>query len=301
MGDWRIHFAANCVKAAVPFKDELRALKALYTPQTVSDYHIKVIEGAVTQVATLRRLGVDPAGKRAMEMGSGWRPVMPLIYRLAGAEHVWLSDVERLLHPRALQATVTFVRAQRERIIPALGITNEAFDAVLANELAGDLSAMLKTLGLSYIQVTDGWSDVPPVDIVFSHTTLEHIPPAVLRKIFEDARGVLRPGGVMSHGVDHTDHRSHRDPGLSPIDFLRFSDRTWRLLCVDPQDYTNRLRHSDYVRLFQDTGYDLLHEEPTANDKMAADARKLPLWERFRDMSEIDAATAWSLFVARPR
>lgn len=300
MGDWRIHFATNCVKAALPFKDELRALKARYAPQHVSDYHIKVIEGAVTQVDTLRRLGIDPAGKLAMEMGSGWRPVMPLVYRLAGAEHVWLSDVERLLHPRALQATVSFVRAQRELIVPALGITQQAFDAVLEHELDGHLPAMLKTLGLSYIQVTDGWRDVPPIDIVFSHTTLEHIPPPVLRTIFADARRVLRPGGVMSHGVDHTDHRSHRDPRLSPIDFLRFSDGMWRLLCVDPQDYTNRLRHSDYVRMFHETGYELLHEEPTANDKMAADAHTLPLWGRFRDMSATDAETAWSLFVARP-
>jgi len=300
MGDWRLEFAKNCVKAVLPFKDQLRALKASVSSSHVSDYHLAVIEGAVTQVETLRRVGCDPRGKLAMEMGSGWRPIMPLIYRLAGAEHVWLSDVERLLHARPLEATVAFMRTHRERIIAALSIMPEQFDKVLGGEIGGELDAMLGQLGLSYIQVKDGWNEAPPVDIIFSHTTLEHIPPPVLSDIFMEARRVLRPGGVMCHGVDHTDHRANVDASLSRIDFLRYSDDMWRLLCVNQLDYTNRLRHSDYVPLFKNAGYDLLWEEPTANDKMAADAKTLPLWGRFKTMSEQDAATAWSLYIARP-
>jgi hypothetical protein len=115
-----------------------------------------------------------------------------------------------------------------------------------------------------------------------------------------EARQLLRPGGVMSHGVDHSDHRANDDPNLSRIDFLRYSDSMWRLLCVDPLDYTNRLRQSAYVKLFEDTGYDLLLNEVGMDGGMEEDARRLPLWGRFRDMSMGDLAAAWSHYIARP-
>lgn len=300
MGDWRVSFAMRGVKTLMPFKNQLRALKARYAKPYVSDYHLSVIEGAVGQIDVLRRLGLAPEGKRAMEIGSGWYPVMPLMYRLAGAEHVRLTDVEPLMHAANVAATVEFMRKHKARIVGALGIDEEQFERVLGAPLDGALEPLLARLGLSYVLVNKGWDGVGKVDVIFSHTTLEHIPPAVLRAIFLEARTALNPGGVMSHGVDHTDHRSNEDERLSRIDFLRYSDRMWTMLCVDPLDYTNRWRHSDYMKLFADTEYELLYEHPTRNEEMARDAKTLPLWGRFKQMDETDAATAWSHFVARP-
>jgi len=299
VSDWRVSFAARALKSALPFRDHWRALKGRYAPPQPSDYHLRVIEGAAEQINVLRELGFTLEGKSAREMGSGWFPIMPLMYRLAGAEHVWLSDVQALLNPANLATTAAFLQAQRAKIQALIGVGDARFDAVLAAPLGGEFGADLAALGLSYVII--GRDPMPVTDVIFSHTTLEHIEPELLRRIFTDAHALLRPGGVMSHGVDHTDHRAHADPRLSQIDFLRYSDRMWRLLCVDPLDYTNRLRHSDYIALFGVTGYELLYQKSYASEALRRDAGQLPLWGRFRDMSAEDAETAWSHFVGRAK
>lgn len=300
MSDWRILLAKNCIKAAVPFKNQARALRARLTGAPVPDYQTSVIDGAYQQTGALRDAGFSLKGKRALEIGSGWHPILPLMYRLAGCSHVTMTDVHRLIQPANVRAAVAFLRARKLSIMRDLPVSEEDFEKVLGVELKGNLEEMLASLGLKYHMARQGWRGVQPVDIIFSHTTLEHISPDLLKKIFMDARHLLRPDGVMCHGVDHTDHRANKDLELSRIDFLRFPDKVWNMLCVDPQDYTNRLRHSDYVQLFAETRYEIVHMETGENERMAIDAGTLPLWGRFASMDLSDLANAWTCFIARP-
>lgn len=299
MTDWRISYVARALKAALPFKHQLRAWRAKVSPPAPREYHLKVIEGAAKQVRALRDLGFALEGKTAREIGSGWFPIMPLIYRLAGTEHVYLSDVQPLFSGPNIIATLRFLRAHKAKVLEETGASDARFESVLGAQESEDYDAVLAALKLSYVII--GRDPIPASDVIFSHTTLEHIAPDLLKRVFIEARAQLRPGGVMSHGVDHTDHRSHSDPNLSPIDFLRYSDSAWKLLCFNPLDYTSRLRHSDYVALFAETGYELLYQRAEPWARMAGDARRLPLWGRFRAMSEEDAAACWSHFVARPK
>lgn len=106
--------------------------------------------------------------------------------------------------------------------------------------------------------------------------------------------------GFHSHGIDHTDHRAHRDPRLNYIDFLRHSDRAWRLLCVNRQDYTNRLRHSDYIRMLHEADYEILQQRKYLHRDILRGVEQMPLWGRYRDMSVDELATTWSHLVIRP-
>jgi hypothetical protein len=300
MSDWRILLAKNCIKAAVPFKNEARALRARLTGGRVPEYQTSVIDGAYQQTGALREAGISLKDKRALEIGSGWHPILPLMYRLAGCAHVTMTDVHRLMQASNIRAAVAFLRARKLSIMRDLPVSDEDFEKVLGVDLRGNLEDMLISLGLSYRVVRNGWQHIKPVDIIFSHTTLEHIEPALLKKIFMDARHHLRADGVMCHGIDHTDHRANNDNKLSRIDFLRYSDDVWKMLCIDPQDYTNRLRHSDYVKLFADTRFEILHMESGENERMAADAGLLPLWGRFATMEMSDLSNAWTSFIVRP-
>jgi SAM-dependent methyltransferase len=300
MSDWRILLAKNCIKAAVPFKHQARVMRAKLTRSPVPDYQTSVIMGAYEQTGALREVGFSLKGKLALEIGSGWHPILPLMFRLAGCAHVALTDVHALLQRESIKSAVGFLRKHKAEIVRDLPVSEEDFEKILGVDLKGTLEDMLTALGLSYHVITDGWRGIPPVDVIFSHTCLEHIAPDQLRRIFKEARTHLKPGGVMSHGIDHTDHRANRDRHLSRIDFLRYSDNIWNMLCVDPQDYCNRLRHSDYLALFAETRFEIVHEEIGQSEEMAADAGKLPLWGRFAKMDMSDLATAWTHFVARP-
>lgn len=300
MTDWRWAFAKNCLKTVLPFKNQLRAFRARRSYAPVPDHFHTVIEGAIWQVKVLSEVSFDLNGKRALEIGSGWYPIMPLVFRLGGAEHVVLSDSEPLIQAANLVKTVAFLRKHKAQVLEGLGISDAGFERVLGVELSGDRDAMLAQLGLSYVMVDDGWSRVPEVDIIFSHTCLEHIPPHILQSVFADSKRVLRPGGILSHGIDHSDHRSHIDPKLSRIDFLRYSDATWQLLCIDPLDYTNRLRHSAYVAMLKESGFELMLERAIPDGRIAYDVKTLPLWGRFRELSDVDLNTTWSHLIARP-
>lgn len=300
MPPWQWTVAVNTAKAITPFQAQLRQLKRSLTPSRMGEkYGAEVLPGALEQIAALKAQGVAIRGARVLEIGTGWYPVAPLVYRAAGARRVVLTDAHRLLHPRTLAAAAAFVHDQADHLAAELDIPAEEIRAVLRPPPDLGFEDALEWLGLSYEAPYDIASG-PEVDVVFSHTVLEHIPPDAIAAMFRALRGKISPGGMMCHGVDHTDHRRGQDASLGLIDFLRYSDSTWRWLCLNPQDYTNRLRHPDYVKLMREAGFDVRHEHRFVSPKVEDQLPSLPLWGRFAQMDRLDLATTWSMLLAAP-
>lgn len=299
MSPWQMNVVVNSAKALMPFQAQLRHLKRTVLPTRMGYVHDLALQGALEQVEAIQAAGVAVRDARVLEIGSGWYPVAPLVFRAAGARRVYLTDMHRLLHPRTLRAAMAFVGQRADKIAAALGVSAEAVRTSLDAPLDLDFAGLLDWLGFSYIAPFD-IAQGPEIDIAYSHTVLEHIPPEGLAGLFAGLKGKLAPGGVMSHGIDHTDHRANQDPTLSTIDFLRYSEGAWKLFCFNPQDYTNRLRHPDYLKLIGEAGFEILHEHRYFSPEADADARRLPLWGRFAQMDQEDLATTWSLLIARP-
>jgi SAM-dependent methyltransferase len=298
---WQVTLAINTVKALLPFQDELRALKRRLSPYTGDAENCRLaLRQGLDQVEALRRMGFPLEGAEVLDLGSGWNPVIPLLFRVAGARRVHLTDLERLLDRDTVLEAASIVVEASEEIARRIGVPPERTRAVLGAPAGDDLDALLASLGLTYTVPFDSATQMPPVDLVTSRTVLEHIPPAVLLKLFRDFRKGLRPGGAMSHVIDHSDHREHGDKSLSRIDFLRHSEALWKLFCVNPQDYTNRLRHADYTALMREAGYEIALEEREVDARSVEDARTLKLWGRFADLPPEEVATLTSHVVARP-
>jgi SAM-dependent methyltransferase len=296
---WQRRIAANSIKSWVPFQDQLRTLKHSVKPPLPGKHHDLVLDGIFEQAALIRRAGGRIKGARVLEIGSGWIPIAPLIYRVAGAREVILSDQHRLLHPRSVQAAVAFLQERTDRLARELGVDRARIDEVLDVDTEGGLDTMLEALGLHYIVPLNADTLKGEIDIAYSHTVLEHIPPAVLAEIFTLIRSRLKEGGLFCNGIDNSDHRRSYDENLSIVDFLRYSELAWKLQCINPQDYTNRLRHSDYVALLKKSGFKLLDSQVHVAEKALAelDPRQLP--KRFRDKPAEDLCTTWSLMLAR--
>ncbi|ASJ90405.1 hypothetical protein [Porphyrobacter sp. CACIAM 03H1] len=299
MAGWQTRIAANAIKACVPFQTQLRKLKHTISPPVPGQHHDLVLDGIIEQLAMIRRAGGRIAGARVLEIGSGWIPVAPLIYRLAGAREVILSDQHHLLHPRSVEAAVAFLKARQDRLVEEAGIEPWRFDMVLDVPLEGGLDAMLDALGLAYVVPLDRTTLKGGIDIAYSHTVLEHIPPAALAEIFALVRARLGKGGLFCNGIDNSDHRRGYDAELSLVDFLRYSELGWKMLCINPQDYTNRLRHSDYVALLADAGFRVADTQVHVAQGALQSLEKESLPERFRGKSAEDLCTTWSLMLAR--
>lgn len=91
------------------------------------------------------------------------------------------------------------------------------------------------------------------MDLVFSVAVFEHVRNP--RQVLAESIRVLRPGGYAIHQIDYEDHRGRGPAGW---DFLRFSTAEWDRLHEGElaRDYTNRVRHSQWVRLLDEVGYE---------------------------------------------
>ena len=88
------------------------------------------------------------------------------------------------------------------------------------------------------------------IDFIFSQATLEHIAADDFRETQEQIYRILKPNGIVSHNIDL---RDHLNGGLNN---LRFSKRIWESELMSKSGfYTNRIRYSDMLNIFEETGF----------------------------------------------
>jgi hypothetical protein len=140
--------------------------------------------------------------------------------------------------------------------------------------------------------------DAGSIDCFVSNTTLEHIPPDVLRGIFAEFRRVGADNAVMSHYIDLSDHYSHFDGRITPYHFLRYSPGRWRWYNNTLQ-YQNRLRVSDYRAIHAETGFEVVHEADGAGSPEQIGRIVLaPEFERY-EQDDLVVINSWMVSVPR--
>jgi hypothetical protein len=141
------------------------------------------------------------------------------------------------------------------------------------------------------------------IDYHTSYTVLEHIPPVVLRAIMEEGNRIMRDGGLFIHRIDYSDHFSHSDRSITGINFLQYSDEEWERYAGNRYMYMNRLRHDDYVALFETVGHRILATESDMDERSHAllTADQFHLDKRFSPKSAGVLAMSGSWIVTEKR
>jgi SAM-dependent methyltransferase len=167
-----------------------------------------------------------------------------------------------------------------------------------------DLAGLERRFGIRYLAPRDARATGLPsasFDLVSSTFTLEHVPARDLAAIFPECARLLRPAGVMTGSAGMEDHYAFDDARISVYNFLRFSERRWRL-ANSPLHYQNRLRARDYLELVRAAGLDVLAADtvlPDAARRRALDA--LPLAEPFASGYTRDELAPTELFLVAGR
>jgi hypothetical protein len=74
-------------------QNQLRSLKRRLVPYLPNpEFNSITLEQGLRQIESLRDAGVSLQGATALEIGTGWEPIIPLLYRLAGVELIYLTD-----------------------------------------------------------------------------------------------------------------------------------------------------------------------------------------------------------------
>lgn len=108
------------------------------------------------------------------------------------------------------------------------------------------------------------------VDYHISTTVLEHIPEDNIKAIMVEAKRLLKCDGVALHFIDLSDHFQHQDSSISKINFLRYSDTEWMRIANNEFAYCNRMRASEFLRLFSELTYRTIRVE-SVTDKDSKD------------------------------
>ncbi len=110
---------------------------------------------------------------------------------------------------------------------------------------------------IDYRTDPEGTMPWPPssFDVVWSRSVLEHVrsPEGLQRQVLD----LLAPGGVQVADIDYKDHYQGKAHPEHAYDMLRYSQRTWDLMTSHRSSWVNRLRHSEWIALFEAVGFEV--------------------------------------------
>ena len=245
-----------------------------------------------------------PAGAfSAFDLGTGWFPVVPVGLYLCGAERVWTCDITPLLRTgrvrRMLERCVEYAADGRLRAYLPTARPDRVTTIQETLALPPDTppEGLLRRLGIDVMVGDASRVQLPPasVDLIESTEVLEYVPPGTLGDLLRAFARWLRPDGRMSHLIDLQDEYSYFDRRLSPLNFLRYSDRTWRWV-QSPFTPLNRIRIDEYRDLFETAGFTVVAED---NRRCPApELDRVPLHERFRSQDPHDLLILQSWIMA---
>jgi hypothetical protein len=270
--NWRIKVAGQILLAALP--------------RSVGDllYHRLqarngLMANAVGHLAFIDRISrhVNLKGASVVELGSGWYPLTPLLLVAHGVRSVDTYDLHQHYCVERVKAAALALKA--------VGCRAALDDVIITGELPDTIRYHPRT-DLARV-------DRRETDLAVSRFVLEHVSPADLRRLHDASRQWLR--GAWVHWISPSDHRAYSDQRLHPVDFLRYSNRHWRVLAGNRFAYHNRLRRSDYEELFAMTGWSIDVAEATINERARASLSRVPLVAPFlgRSPEDLIAGSLW--------
>jgi SAM-dependent methyltransferase len=167
--------------------------------------------------------------------------------------------------------------------------------------VAPSVANTLHQCGIRYHPQHDAASTSLPdgsVDLVFSNVVLEHVPVTDVHRLFAEARRILRPNGYMAHLIDPSDHFSHGDAAISPVNFLRFSARQFARYNTSFM-FQNRLRAGRWRELIEQHGFAIDIWDCVVNQQALDRIAELPLDRDFLGVDPEDLCTTAVWVVAR--
>jgi SAM-dependent methyltransferase len=265
--NWRIKSLAHWIISTCPAQTSLRYWAQRHLTGSLPR-SMEAIVGGLARVqehlSSLEKFGpVDLSEGTFYEFGAGWDLFSPLAFYAFGINNQLVVDIWPFINTNLLNVTISGLRKQDKvylpRKLPDLDTT------------ISPVRSLEKNFGIVYrapVDARDTGLDNQSVDFITSTLTMEHIPRQDLLAICKECIRIIKPGGVLSFIIDYQDHYSYFDSTISVYNFLKYTEKWWKIY-NPPSHYQNRLRHSEYKSIFQDSGLrivDCKTVEPTEED-----------------------------------
>jgi hypothetical protein len=249
-----------------------------------------------------RYAGLKVPGRRLWLFEPGWSLAPVMLGRLVTGRGPLATEGRRRLARRYVSSAVTEVAEVAAAMCRSAGLTEPSLGLLDSLREARSPTQVLDICDVDYRICGRAELEKLPsegADICISMGRLEHYSEDELRRLFSEMRRALSAGGVGSHIVDHRDHFWHFDRSGHCFRHLSYSDEQWAAIARGRKLYRNQLLESDYVRLFEEAGFDVLARVHELHRSDASEVDPRTLWGRYRELSREDLAAAVSHFVVR--
>jgi len=283
------YFFQKYITRAVNLNDEHFANKMMH-----SQDHIKFFN----------KHGITHPQMQIIELGSGWYPVVPIMMYLSKSGQVTSVDIQSWMTKETQLTTIRKFIEWREKGKLQKYITNideERWNTLVEidqNPGNHNLETINKSIGLKLL-LQDARSlklKDQSIDFICSNNTFEHIYPNVLNGILLEFKRVIKPGGVMSHFIDMSDHFAHFDKSITIYNFLKYSEKKWKLIDNDIQPQ-NRLRFKDYLTMYEKIALPITETEIRKGN--LEDLRKQKIHQEYSNYSEAELAISHCYIISK--
>ena len=251
--------------------------------------------------------GGNVEGSTVLEIGTGWRPFVPLVLSLSGAGRVITVDVNNWLTEPLVLETYRAIAARLPDVAAGLQLPAEVLQSRFDN-CAPKSHAMAEILAAFRIEYRCPFDarqtglDESSIDIVCSSNVLEHVPRQVLSEIHRESCRILKPGGLAVHRFNPQDHFVIVDRSICGANFLQYSERQWHWYGGSGLSFHNRLRCCQHRELFQAAGFATVVDRVRPDPQSAAhiEQGRLRVHPDFAslDVQELTADYMWYVGVA---
>jgi len=246
----------------LPFSNKLNFFFQKYVTRGVNlsdEFFTDRLDHAREHMGAYKKLTGNAIPASCLEIGTGWYPIVPVCFFLAGSDNIYSVDIAFHTNKERIRATLekldhSFHSGQLEAYFGVLPERLATLENILGRYDSLSLNEILQNLHFTYLVEDARRLSLPDhsIDLINSNNTFEHIYPDILIPILREFKRVARQvGGVQSHFIDMSDHFAHFDQSISIYNFLQFSDRRWKWIdnSVQPQ---NRMRIYDYRKIYSD-------------------------------------------------
>lgn len=243
----------------------------------------------------IQEQGYRPSGKVFLEIGTGRVPLAPLAYWLMGADRTITLDLNPYLKAELAEESLRYISENEKQVLSLFGplVDKKRFAELLESirDTRFSADAFLDLCRVDYIAPGDAANTHltdQSIDFHTSYTVFEHIPLEGLKQILEEGNRIIKNNGLFVHRIDYSDHFSHSDKSISAINFLQYSNDEWERYAGNRYMYMNRLRHDDFISLFESVGNRIVDAQPSIDQysKELLGRATLQLNDRFSSKSK---------------
>ncbi len=298
MQKWKIKAYGQKVISYLPGKNNLNYFFQKYITRSSNlsdDFFYDRLGHARDHLKTFKRFTGVSIPATCLELGTGWHPVVPISFFLAGASQIYSVDISFLTSKERIENTLRkFIECEERGLLSSyISFIPERFMEIrklFHNIEKINLMEIIKRLNIVYLIEDARKLKLPgnSIELINSNNTFEHIYPNVLIPIMKEFKRLIKNNiGVMSHFIDMSDHYAHFDKSITIYNFLKYSDKDWKRYdnSIQPQ---NRLRIFDYKKIYSDLEIPI--NEESFREGSISELRTIKLADKFLVKTEEELA-----------